>query len=140
MPSINGISHLDLTVTDLEASLDWYRELLGTVPLFGAREDDLHLDVRYVMEPNSGVILGLRQHDANDGSPFDERRVGLDHVAFNVESSEEMDAWLSRLDELKIDHSGITVEEPWDVLVFRDPDNIQLELFYLKFVPPTESD
>ena len=26
------------------------------------------------------------------------------------------------------------------VLVFRDPDNIQLELFYLKFVPPTESD
>lgn len=137
MPSITGISHVDLSVTDIEASHEWYRELFGAVPLFGGRNDAHHLEVRYLMEPTSGVIIGLEQHDANQGSPFDEQRVGLDHLAFNVASREELEAWLARLDELGIAHSGITEEEPWDVLVFRDPDNIQLELFLLKADPAT---
>ncbi len=134
-PSITGISHVDLSVTDLEASDAWYRELLGAVPLFGGRSDEHGLDVRYIIEPRSGVVIGLEQHDANPGTPFDERRVGLDHLAFNVASRQELDDWLARLDELGIAHSGITEEEPWDVLVFRDPDNIQLELFFLKADP-----
>jgi catechol-2,3-dioxygenase len=135
MPSITGISHVDLSVTDLDASDAWYRELLGAVPLFGGRNDDRAYEVRYIVEPNSLVIIGLEQHDANDGSTFSERRVGLDHLAFNVESRAELDAWLGRLDELGISHSGITEQDAWDVLVFRDPDNIQLELFFLKANP-----
>ena len=135
MPTITGISHVDLSVTDLEASDAWYRELFGAVPLFGGRNDAHDLDVRYIIDPNSMTIIGLEQHDTNDGSAFDERRVGLDHLAFNVESREELDGWLVRLDELGISHSGITEEEPWDVLVLRDPDNIQLELFFLKADP-----
>ena len=135
MPSITGISHVDLSVTDLDASDAWYRELFGAVPLFGGRNDDRGYDVRYIVEPNSMVIIGLEQHDANDGSTFSERRVGLDHLAFNVESRAELDAWLERLDSLDISHSGITEGESWDVLVLRDPDNIQLELFFLKASP-----
>lgn len=135
MTSITGISHVDLSVTDLEASDAWYRELLGAVPLFGGRNDDHGYDVRYIVEPNSMVIIGLEQHDANDGSTFTERRVGLDHLAFNVESRDALDAWLVRLDERGISHSGITEQDAWDVLVFRDPDNIQLELFFLKADP-----
>ncbi|HUW01756.1 MAG TPA: VOC family protein [Acidimicrobiales bacterium] len=135
MPSITGISHVDLSVTDLDASDAWYRELFGAVPLFGGRNDDRGYDVRYIVEPNSMVIIGLEQHDANDGSTFSERRVGLDHLAFNVESRAELDAWLERLDRLDISHSGITEGESWDVLVLRDPDNIQLELFFLKASP-----
>ncbi len=82
------------------------------------------------------TTIGLEQHDATDGSAFDERRVGLDHLAFNVASREELDAWLARLDELGISHTGITEQEPWDVLVLRDPDNIQLEFFFRKAVRP----
>ncbi len=135
MPSITGISHVDLSVTDIEASETWYRELLGAVPLFGGRSDDHDLEVRYILEPSSNVVIGLEQHDANQGGAFDERRVGLDHLAFNVGSREELDAWLGRLGELGITHSGITEQDPWDVLVFRDPDNIQLEFFFLKADP-----
>jgi glyoxylase I family protein len=137
MPTITGISHVDLSVTDIEASEAWYRELLGAIPLFGGRNDDHGLEVRYLIEPASGVVIGLEQHDANLGTPFDERRVGLDHLAFNVESRAVLDEWRARLDELSIPHSGITEEEPWDVLVLRDPDNIQLELFFLKVDPAT---
>jgi catechol-2,3-dioxygenase len=135
MPAITGISHVDLSVTDIEASEAWYRELFGAVPLFGGRSDKHDLEVRYIIEPSSGVVIGLEQHDANDGSTFDERRVGLDHLAFNVASRDELDAWVARLDELGIAHSGITEEDPWDVLVLRDLDNIQLELFLLKADP-----
>lgn len=137
MPAITGISHVDLSVTDLEASDAWYRELLGAVPLFGGRNEAHGLDVRYIIVPDAGVVIGLEQHDDNDASSFDERRVGLDHLAFNVADRDELDAWVARLDELGIAHDGITEQEPWDVLVFRDPDNIQLELFLLKADPST---
>jgi catechol-2,3-dioxygenase len=137
MPAITGISHVDLSVTDIEASHEWYRELFAAVPLLRGRNDAHSLEVSYLIEPTSGVIIGLEQHDANVGGPFDERRVGLDHLAFNVASRAELDAWLGRLDELEIPHSGITEQDQWDVLVFRDPDNIQLELFLLKADPAT---
>ena len=84
------------------------------------------------MEPTSGVVIGLEQHDANPGSPFDARRVGLDHLSFNVDSDEQLDAWREHLDALGVPHTGITEEDNWDVLVLRDPDNIQLEFILLK--------
>jgi len=131
-PSISGFSHVDLSVTDLDTSASWYQELLGMTPLFGGRNDERGYDVKYLMEPNSGVVIGLEQHDANPGTAFDERRVGLDHLSFGVADRPSLDAWLQRLDERRIPHSGITEEDLWDVLVFRDPDNVQLELIYIK--------
>jgi glyoxylase I family protein len=53
-------------------------------------------------------------------------------VGFNVASVKELDAWATWLDELGIEHSGIRTGDqpfPFATLVFRDPDNIQLELF-----------
>jgi glyoxylase I family protein len=131
-PPITGISHVDLSVTDLKASVAWYTELLGMVPLFGGRNDAHGYDVQYLVEPSSGVVMGFEQHDANPGTAFDERRVGLDHLSFDVESREQLDAWRARLDELGVPHSGITEEDHWDVLVLRDPDNIQLEFILVK--------
>jgi len=131
-PSITGFSHVDLSVTDLDASDAWYRDLLRMSPLFGGRNDERGYGVRYLIEPTSGVVIGLEQHDANPGTPFDERRVGLDHVSFAVADRPTLDGWLARLNELEVPHSGITEEEFWDVLVLRDPDNIQLEFIYVK--------
>ena len=131
-PRIAGVSHVDLSVTDLATSTAWYQELLGMVELFGHRNDERGYEVKYFIEPNSGVVMGFEQHDANPGSPFDERRVGLDHLSWAVESREELDAWLARLNERGIPHSGIAEQDMWDVLVFRDPDNVQLALIYFK--------
>jgi catechol-2,3-dioxygenase len=102
------------------------------VELFGHRDDERGYEVKYFIEPNSGVVMGFEQHDANPGSPFDERRVGLDHLSWDVESRAELDAWLARLNERGIPHSGIAEQDMWDVLLFRDPDNVQLELIYVK--------
>lgn len=134
-PAIAGIHHVSITVTDLEASLAWYEKVLGAdripakFPHYG-REDTGHGEM--VIEPRSGVAIGLHTNVGNDGARFDEARTGLDHVAFNVGSREDLKAWTAWLDELGIAHSGIQAVErglPFATVVFRDPDNVQLELF-----------
>lgn len=134
-PGIAGIHHISITVTDLEASLDWYERLLGAnrVPMkFPHYECEDTGYAELLIEPRSGVVVGLHTNAANDGRQFDEARTGLDHVAFNVATRDDLEAWTARLDELGIEHSGIREgDEPFAfaTVVFRDPDNIQLELF-----------
>ncbi|KUI00786.1 MULTISPECIES: VOC family protein [Mycobacterium] len=135
VPGITGIHHISITVTDLEASLAWYQRLLGAdrLPMkfpHYEREDTGYGEL--LIDPRSGVVIGLHTNTGNDGNQFDEARTGLDHVALNVASRDELDAWTRRLDELGIEHSGVRAADepfPFATVVFRDPDNIQLELF-----------
>jgi catechol-2,3-dioxygenase len=86
-----------------------------------------------LVDPVSGLLIGLHHNEANEGEPFDEARTGLDHIGFNVPSRESLDGWVTKLDGLGIEHSGIrdiTAPAPFSTLVFRDPDNIQLEFIY----------
>jgi glyoxylase I family protein len=51
-----------------------------------------------------------------------------------VAARADLEAWASWLDELGIENSGvIDTDNPlsYSVVVFRDPDNIQLELFHM---------
>jgi hypothetical protein len=61
--------------------------------------------------------------------------VGLVAVgAVAVADRASLDTWASWLDELDIEHSGVVEADnpmPYSVVVFRDPDNIQLELFHM---------
>jgi catechol 2,3-dioxygenase-like lactoylglutathione lyase family enzyme len=85
----------------------------------------------FLLHDGLGIRLGLTQHAAGDGGPFDETRTGLDHLAFGVASRAELDAWAARLDELGVPRSPVAPARTLPgaaVLVFRDPDNIQLEL------------
>ncbi len=136
MATITGISHIDLTVTDLDRSEAWYAELLGMKRVLDGRNDTHHFESRYLIHPDTMLIVGLVRHDANgddaSGATFDEHRVGLDHLSFNVPSRAELDAWQERLGERAIEHTPIVESAMWDVLVVRDPDNIQLEFFYMK--------
>ncbi len=133
MPSITGVSHIDLTVSDLDSSEQWYCDLFGLQKVAESRNDEYAFSSCYLIHPDSWLIIGLVTHkDHKPSEAFDEHRVGLDHLSFNVESHDELVAWGERLDQKGIDHSPISESDLWDVLVFRDPDNIQLELFYMK--------
>lgn len=136
-PKIEGVHHFSPTVTDIDRSIEWYQRVFGLerVPVkFPHCEDE---DAGYAVlltDPHSTISFGLHHHDANRGESFDERRTGLDHIAFLVADREELTSWANWLDELGVDRSPITeMNEPfrYHVLVFRDPDNIQLELFTL---------
>jgi catechol 2,3-dioxygenase-like lactoylglutathione lyase family enzyme len=77
--------------------------------------------------------LGLTQHQHGNREPFDETRAGLDHLSFAVSSREQLDAWAQRFSEAGVTFSPVAVANSIPgaaALVFRDPDNIQLELFF----------
>ena len=134
-PGVTGFNHVSITVTDLEASLAWYQRLLGAdrVPMkfpHFDREDTGYGEL--LVEPRSGVLIGLHTNTGNDGERFNEARTGLDHLALTVASRDDLEAWTAWLDELGIEHSGVRTGDqpfPFATVVFRDPDNIQLELF-----------
>jgi catechol 2,3-dioxygenase-like lactoylglutathione lyase family enzyme len=124
-----------VTVRDIEASVAWYQKLFRaervpmTFPHYECEETGYGV---LLLEPRSGLAIGLHSNTGNDGEQFDECRTGLDHVGFNVAGREAMESWAAWLDELGVEHSGIRTGNepfPYATLVFRDPDNIQLELF-----------
>ena len=131
------LHHVALTVTDLDVSIPWYEAVFG---------------LRFVMDvPHDGGVgklladeamsLGivLHSHDTNDGAAFSETRAGLDHVGFLVVDRDELPAWQEHLEaqgvarvevaDQPLTQSPVAHAPYGSVLVFRDPDNIQLELF-----------
>jgi glyoxylase I family protein len=129
MADITGLHHVAINVRDLEKSVQWYGDVLGFAPLFPY---DTEAFQRRIMRHPGGVVIGLTRHNHDDGdAEFNERRTGLDHLAFGVSSREELEAWVRKLDDAGVTHSGVK-ETPAtrSVLVaFRDPDDIQLELY-----------
>ena len=67
--------------------------------------------------------------DPSDTLPFDERRIGLDHLAFACRDRDELEAWRIRLSELGISNGGIVDADYGSALSCRDPDNIAPEFF-----------
>ena len=99
MPTFGPISHLDLTVSDVERSARWYVDTLGLRRL---RRSDLQGRIMVVLlHSETGLVIGLNQHDEQSADRFDERRPGLDHVGFAVAEREELERWQDRLTELR---------------------------------------
>lgn len=127
MPEIAGFSHLSLSVRDVETSARFYCDTFGFAPL-ERLDNDRWLEV--VLIHPTGVVMSIQQHVGNDGSRFDEVRTGLDHFALRTSTREELVAWV---DELR--RRGVTTSEVKDahygsVVTVRDPDDIQVELFF----------
>jgi glyoxylase I family protein len=121
-----AIAHVAVTVTDLDASEAWYTKVLGVAPVL----DEDTGPFRHIVYPVGTTLLGLHGFpDMASTEPFNERRVGLDHIAFGVATRDELVEWAQRLDQLGITHGGIVDAGYGSGLSFRDPDNIALELF-----------
>jgi glyoxylase I family protein len=123
---LTGVHHFALTVTDLVRSTRWYQRVLGLgvlreVEVAGVAFVTLH-------SGSDKLVLTLYRHPANSGERFEETRTGLDHISFGVGSRAELKEWSQRLTDNGVDHSPVAEDPFGAVLVFRDPDNIQLEL------------
>lgn len=124
--STGAVNHITLTVTDLERAREFYTNVLGFqfVMEFGPKH----------LFSNGSVILALNLSPdparAISNDKFDENRVGLDHVSFNVSSHGLLEQASKILDERGVSRGEI--KDLGDlgiyVMAFRDPDNIQLEL------------
>ena len=98
--NVTGIHHLTLTVSNAEASAEWYQRLLGPASLT-RRQGSGWSRVR--MQWAQGLIIGATQHDATvPGDRFDHGRVGLDHLGLGCRDEAEVRAWADRIDELDL--------------------------------------
>ena len=132
----SGIHHLRLTVTDLGRSREFYTELLDfevavESPPAGQPGAEEAYPVLFggIVMVRGNLLMGLRPV-AKEGDRFDEDRVGLDHLSFNVASREDLDRAIRLFEERGVPHGEIRPLPAFGILVlpFRDPDNIQVEL------------
>ncbi|MEA2453512.1 MAG: glyoxylase family protein [Actinomycetota bacterium] len=127
MAGFPGLTHVAVTVSNLEKSREFYDRLFGAEPVLDEDTGTFHHAV-YALE--GGSLFGLHTHPtANEHPEFSEFRSGLDHAAFGVASRTELEKWATRLDELGISHGGIVDAHYGSGVSFRDPDNIALEIF-----------
>jgi glyoxylase I family protein len=137
-----GLHHIALTVTDLEASVEWYQNVFGIsfvadIPHQGGVG-------RQLSDAAQELNIVLHRHDANAGERFKETRTGLDHVGLSLASRADLEEWQRHLEDNGVVRAEAAdrpltqspIAEDWygSILVFRDPDNIQLELY----APPEE--
>jgi glyoxylase I family protein len=131
------LHHLAITVTDLDASVRWYESVFDVHPILDIPHEG---GVGRILAGRDGLLmLALHRHEANDGGMFTETITGLDHGGFAVPSRRDLELWQEHLEangvvradvaDKPLTQSAIADEAYASVLVFRDPDNIQLELF-----------
>jgi glyoxylase I family protein len=127
---------VELTVGNVERSKAWYHDVLGFTVVLAETDTPDFFEGRVisVLHPGSGVTIGLVQHENGEPGPFSEFRVGLDHLSFSVDTRSDLEEWVAHFQQHRVDYSPINDMPYASVVVFRDPDGIQLELFAL--APP----
>lgn len=125
-----GFHHVTLRVSDLDRSRAFYSAL----PEFSLDQDFPDLGkLRYrVGRTRTRLVLCTPLPGTPAGDRFDERRIGLDHVALGVTGGREalvdLEAALRRIgadtDGVHLDRAGQHA-----MITFRDPDNVQWEFF-----------
>jgi len=127
MLPLTSYHHTALSVRSVDASSEWYCHLFGFEEEFRSESDDRRLVV--LSTPDPPLMVGLVEHRGGEGT-FDPKNLGLDTLAFNVESREALEAWETRLTDEGVTHGGL-LEAPFGgMLNFKDPDGIALALFW----------
>ncbi|USD31389.1 MULTISPECIES: VOC family protein [Vibrio] len=123
-----GIHHVGLTVSDLEASAQFFIEHLGW------NEVKRNPDYPAIFVSDGNIMLTLWSSQVANPTPFDRKtNVGLHHLALLVESEGQLEQLREQF--LK---SGIEVEfgpelvksGPAKHLMCYDPSGIRVELFW----------
>ena len=72
--TITGIHHFSPTVSDVEASASWYEHVFSMtrVPItFAHHEREETGYAVLLMDPVSGLVIGLHHNEGNEGEPFE---------------------------------------------------------------------
>lgn len=136
VPPLSQFHHVGLTVRDVEQSEAWYREVLGFQRAFVEPHHGGKGYAVVMIRPGTTIDIGLDHHDDHDGSVFNERRTGLDHLSLAVEQRADLDRWTAHLDHHGVERGevveGAIGEHDYAVVCFRDPDGIALELIWTR--------
>ncbi len=119
---IIGLSHIQLLVSDVQTSADWYRAALGLDPF----ADDPQIGYVALRHRQANFVVVLTKRPYGHGSDSDDG--ALDHLALAVSDADMLRAWARHLSNVGIVHDGVELENGRPSLHLRDPDGICIEL------------
>jgi catechol 2,3-dioxygenase-like lactoylglutathione lyase family enzyme len=125
---INGIAHIQLTVSDFEACARFYGALMELFEMALVFDDG---DVKYWVGGRTAVAI-IRCGDAHRNERFVQQRVGLHHLCFRARRREDVDQVYELVQRLGAKIVYPAQEGPWAPgyysVAFEDPDGIRLEV------------
>lgn len=125
---INGIAHIQLTVSDFARSRRFYEPLLAFLGLHVVMDFD---GFYYCVGGRTGVALSSAGESAREDR-FDQHRVGLHHVCFRARERADVDAVHEFARGLGAKIIRAPEEGPYAPgyysTLFEDPDGIRLEV------------
>jgi glyoxylase I family protein len=133
-PHLAGLHHLGISVANLERSMRFYRDVVGADLLVGPNDGTSPSFIgRMAVLSLGGRIFDVCEHSCNEGERFDPVHTGLDHLALEAESLDELQAWATWLDTCGVARSAVreVADGRGEMFDFVDPDGIQIEFMYL---------
>ena len=128
---INGIAHVQLTVSNFEACVRFYAPLMELFEMSLVFDDS---DVKYWVGGRTAIAI-TRCAEPYRGERFVQDRVGLHHVCFRARSRDDVDRVFELLQRLGAAIVYPPREGPWAPgyysVAFEDPDGIRLEVNYV---------
>ena len=125
---INGIAHIQLTVSNFAAARAFYGKLLPFLGLTPVMDLD---QFYYCVGARTGVAISSAEEE-HRGERFVQRRVGLHHVCFRARQREDVDAVHAFVKDLGATIVRAPEESSWAPgyysTLFEDPDGIRLEV------------
>lgn len=125
IPKTPGIHHIGLRCLDLEVTKNFYQNVIGLPVII----DSPDLAIFAV----GSVYIAFKQAVPKGGkkaffSPFE---IGLDHVAIQCETEEELRRFAKGLEDAGVENTGVKMDESLQKLyvAFKDPDRIQWEFY-----------
>lgn len=120
-PSLVGVHHVRLPVSDVLRSRDWYMDTLGFEPILDFEEAEMLVGV--VLEHRCAITLGLHLEP--------ERALalsGFSAVALCVGARDHLEDWCDYLDRLGVVFSSINETHAGSSVYLPDPDGILVQL------------
>jgi catechol 2,3-dioxygenase-like lactoylglutathione lyase family enzyme len=118
------LEHVNLTVADLDRSIDFYCRLLG-FRVRWRRDGGEDRPAAHIGDDRVYLALFEAPPSRNGRAPLDYDAVGLNHFGFVVD---DLAAMKQRLAELGVAPKSEADYEPGRRLYFLDPDGIEVEL------------
>ena len=125
---LNGIAHIQLTVTDMERSRAFYAPLLELFEMQILIDTETYF---YCIGSRTGIAISPVD-ESHAGDSFDQRRVGLHHLCLRAREREHIDDIFAFVEKL-----GATIVHPpredgfapgYYSLLFEDPDGVRIEV------------
>ena len=126
---LNGIAHIQLTVSDVTRSVRFYEPLLH---FFEMRTIVKTPQIFYCVGSRTGIAISQADPEYR-GDRFHQRRVGLHHFCFRARSREDVDETfrlVERLEGVRIVHGPQEdgFAPGYYSILFEDPDGIRIEV------------